>query len=64
MEVGMVGLGRMGINMVGRLQKAGHHCVAWDRKEEKNKERRERRSVRRNVTGGIGAGAGSKCYAL
>jgi 6-phosphogluconate dehydrogenase len=25
----------MGINMVGRLQKAGHHCVAWDRKEEK-----------------------------
>jgi 6-phosphogluconate dehydrogenase len=35
MELGMVGLGRMGINMVGRLQKAGHHCVAWDRKEEK-----------------------------
>ncbi len=35
MEVGMVGLGRMGINMVGRLQKAGHHCVTWDRKEDK-----------------------------
>ncbi len=35
MEIGMVGLGRMGINMVGRIQKAGHHCIAWDRKEDK-----------------------------
>ena len=34
MELGMVGLGRMGLNMVRRLQKAGHHCVAWDRKAE------------------------------
>ena len=32
MELGMIGLGRMGLNMVVRLQKAGHHCVAWDRK--------------------------------
>ena len=30
MELGMVGLGRMGINMVRRLQKAGHHCVVYD----------------------------------
>ena len=35
MELGMIGLGRMGINMVVRLQKADHHCIAWDRKEEK-----------------------------
>ena len=35
MELGMVGLGRMGLNMVKRLQKAGHNCVAWDRKEDK-----------------------------
>jgi 6-phosphogluconate dehydrogenase len=35
MEFGMVGLGRMGMNMVKRLEKAGHHCIAWDRKEEK-----------------------------
>ena len=34
MELGMVGLGRMGLNMVRRLQKAGHHCIAWDRKAE------------------------------
>ena len=32
MELGMVGLGRMGLHMVRRLEKAGHHCVAWDRK--------------------------------
>ena len=32
MQLGMVGLGRMGLNMVKRLEKAGHHCVAWDRK--------------------------------
>jgi 6-phosphogluconate dehydrogenase len=35
MELGMVGLGRMGLNMVNRLEKAGHKCVAWDRKEDK-----------------------------
>jgi len=27
----MIGLGRMGANMVRRLQKAGHQCVAFDR---------------------------------
>jgi 6-phosphogluconate dehydrogenase len=30
MELGMIGLGRMGANMVRRLQRAGHHCVAYD----------------------------------
>jgi len=30
MEPGMIGLGRMGINMVRRLQRAGHHCVVYD----------------------------------
>jgi 6-phosphogluconate dehydrogenase len=34
MELGMIGLGRMGLNMVVRLQKAGHQCVAYDRKAE------------------------------
>ena len=27
MELGMIGLGRMGTNMVRRLQRAGHHCT-------------------------------------
>ena len=31
MELGMVGLGRMGANMVRRLMGAGHRCVAFDR---------------------------------
>jgi len=30
MQLGMVGLGRMGANLVLRLQRAGHHCVAYD----------------------------------
>jgi 6-phosphogluconate dehydrogenase len=31
MQPGMIGLGRMGANMVRRLLKGGHHCVAFDR---------------------------------
>jgi 6-phosphogluconate dehydrogenase len=34
MQLGMVGLGRMGANMVRRLQRAGHDCVAFDRHPE------------------------------
>jgi 6-phosphogluconate dehydrogenase len=30
MELGMIGLGRMGNNMVQRLLHAGHHCVVYD----------------------------------
>ena len=30
MELGMVGLGRMGANMVRRLIRAGHNCVVYD----------------------------------
>jgi 6-phosphogluconate dehydrogenase len=31
MQLGMVGLGRMGANMVRRLMRAGHECVVHDR---------------------------------
>jgi len=31
MQLGMIGLGRMGANMVRRLQKNGHDCVVFDR---------------------------------
>ena len=34
MQVGMVGLGRMGANMVRRLMRGGHACVAYDRSAE------------------------------
>jgi 6-phosphogluconate dehydrogenase len=30
MEIGMVGLGRMGANMVRRLMRGGHRCAAYD----------------------------------
>jgi len=31
MQIGMIGLGRMGANMVKRLIKGGHQCVVYDR---------------------------------
>ncbi|MGA7877104.1 MAG: NAD(P)-binding domain-containing protein [Desulfoferrobacter sp.] len=30
MELGIIGLGRMGANIVRRLLKAGHQCVVYD----------------------------------
>lgn len=34
MQLGMIGLGRMGANMARRLQKGGHQCVVFDRNAE------------------------------
>jgi len=34
MQLGMIGLGRMGANMVRRLIKSGHRCVVFDRSPE------------------------------
>ena len=31
MQLGMIGLGRMGGNIVRRLMRGGHRCVVWDR---------------------------------
>ena len=33
MQIAMVGLGRMGANMVRRLMRGGHECVVFDRKQ-------------------------------
>src|ERR1700733_13257288 len=30
MQLGMIGLGRMGANIVRRLMRDGHECVVWD----------------------------------
>src|SRR5579872_6756022 len=30
MQIGVIGLGRMGGNISRRLMKAGHHCVVFD----------------------------------
>ena len=34
MQIGMIGLGRMGANMVRRLMRGGHSCVVFDRGRE------------------------------
>jgi 6-phosphogluconate dehydrogenase len=34
MQIGMIGLGRMGGNIVRRLLRNGHHCVVFDRQSE------------------------------
>jgi len=34
MQLGMIGLGRMGSNLVRRLMLDGHRCVAYDRNPE------------------------------
>ena len=33
MQLGMIGLGRMGANMVKRLLRGGHECVVYDHSE-------------------------------
>ena len=34
MQLGMIGLGRMGANMVRRLIRSGHECVVYGRSKE------------------------------
>lgn len=34
MQLGMIGLGRMGANMVRRLMRGGHQCVVYDRNQD------------------------------
>ena len=49
MQIGMIGLGRMGMNMVQRLLNHGHDCVAFDVNETSVKKAADK--------GAIGAGA-------
>src|SRR5438874_4629957 len=46
MQLGMIGLGRMGGNMVLRLLRAGHSCVAYDRDQERTRTFDEAEKVR------------------
>ncbi|HEX4169937.1 MAG TPA: decarboxylating 6-phosphogluconate dehydrogenase [Bryobacteraceae bacterium] len=45
MQLGMVGLGRMGANMVRRLLRGGHHCVVFDMSPKAVKELTEETAV-------------------
>ncbi len=46
MQVGMVGLGRMGANLVRRLMASGHECVVFDLNPAAVEELSQRRSRR------------------
>jgi 6-phosphogluconate dehydrogenase len=48
MQLGMIGLGRMGANMVRRLLKGGHECVVFDRTPEVVKNLAKERAVGAN----------------
>src|SRR5271163_4750064 len=48
MQIGMIGLGRMGANMVRRLQKGGHQCVVFDRSQSAVKQLVEEKAVGAN----------------
>ncbi|MEE9220238.1 MAG: NAD(P)-binding domain-containing protein, partial [candidate division NC10 bacterium] len=45
MQLGMIGLGRMGANMVRRLMRGGHECVVYDRSPEAIKEQAKEGAV-------------------
>jgi 6-phosphogluconate dehydrogenase len=45
MQLGMIGLGRMGANMVRRLLKGGHDCVVFDRSPDAVKELTKERAI-------------------
>jgi 6-phosphogluconate dehydrogenase len=45
MQLGMIGLGRMGANMVRRLLKGGHQCVVFDRSRSVVKQLVEEKAV-------------------
>jgi 6-phosphogluconate dehydrogenase len=53
MQIGMIGLGRMGSNMVQRLLREGRQCVLYDRDSE------AARALADAACGGRGCGAGA-----
>jgi nucleoside-diphosphate-sugar epimerase len=58
MQLGFVGLGRMGLNMVTRLVQGGHHVVAFDRNPDQTARPgggRVRRGVARSARAGARA---------
>src|SRR5712671_4250073 len=45
MQLGMIGLGRMGANMARRLIKNGHQCVVYDQSEQAVKDLAKEKAV-------------------
>ncbi len=53
MQMGMIGLGRMGANMVRRLLKGGHQCVVFDMSPKAVTELTENNAVGSSSLGGL-----------
>jgi 6-phosphogluconate dehydrogenase len=53
MQLGMIGLGRMGGNMVLRLLRAGHDCVAFDRDQDRTQKFDASESKRSDKAGSL-----------
>ena len=47
MQIGMIGLGRMGANIARRLMRRGHACVVYDRNPEPGRQLAGEGAVRR-----------------
>ena len=56
MRIGMIGLGRMGANMVRRLLKGGHECVVYDRSADAVKASVAQGAQGRELAGRAGGG--------
>ena len=52
MQLGMIGLGRMGANIVRRLMRAGHTCVVYDRDPKPGRGARQGGRDRGDIAGG------------
>ena len=73
MQLGMVGLGRMGAGIVRRLMRDGHRCVGYDVNADAVKHSRATASAARHARGvrgqareaahGLGDGAGGRDHA-
>jgi len=59
MKLGMIGLGRMGSNMVRRLMRAGHECVVFDRSAEAVQALAKEGSAGADSAAGLAAGLSS-----
>ena len=58
MQLGMIGLGRMGANMVRRLIHNAHSCGVFDPLATSGRRVRQRSSDRHGILGGVGESAG------
>ena len=64
MQLGMIGLGRMGANMVRRLLKGGHQCVVFDRSPKAVQELAKEKAVGRRLARGLREEAGEAARGL